>query len=111
MVSSGVQLDVVRATSHEGSLATGPDAMAKDCEWAGQLGRPLNILNAEPQNGEELVRLSRELSHDAIVLPVPPTLKNLTGAAPADWLPYMVSHASYAVFVAVHPAIPREVVG
>src|SRR4051794_14711256 len=53
MVSSGVELDVVRAASPNSTLVNGSDALLKDKDWAAQLGRPLNILANEPQSGPE----------------------------------------------------------
>ncbi len=111
MVSSGVELDVVRAAAFEPTLVNGHDALVKDREWAEQLGRSLNVLAAEPQSGADIVRLSRECDHDAIVLPAPSTSWAPPGADADDWMSYVVSHAPCSVFIAVHPAIPREVVG
>ena len=111
MVSSGVELDVVRAAAFEPALVNGHDALLKDREWAEQLGRPLNVLAAEPQSGADIVRISREGNHDAIVLPAPSTTWAPAGADADDWMSYVVTHAACSVFIAVHPAIPREVVG
>ena len=111
MVSSGVQLDVVRAAAHEPALANGLDALVKDQEWAAQLGRPLNVLTAEPQSGPDIIRLSREGNYDAIVVPAPSTTWAPRREVAEDWMSYVVTHAPCSVFVAIHPKIPREIVG
>ncbi len=111
MVSSTVELGIVRAATIEPVITNGHDTLAKDREWAAQLGRPLNIIAAEPQTGIEIERFSREGNYDAIVLPAPsPSWKPATQGS-EDWMSYLVAHAPCGVFIAVHPAIPREVVG
>jgi amino acid transporter len=109
MVSSGVELDVVRAAPLNATLVNGSDTLLKDKDWAAQLGRPLNILAAEPQRGQEIVRISREKNHDAIVLPAQPRMPEVSSEQ--DWEAFILAHAHCGVFLAVHPVVPREVVG
>ena len=110
MLSSGVEHDIVRVKSPEAAAINGNSSLSKDKEWAEQLGRAIRLLNGEPQTGPEIVTLSREGNYDAIVLPAPSTWP----PAPADaddWMGYIVRHAPCSVFIAIHPSIPREVVG
>jgi len=111
MTSGGVKLDVVRAAPIEANLTNGHNALAKDAERAGQVGRPITVLEMEPQPGEEIVRLSREGNYDVIIVPAPSTSWKPSGAEADDWMSYVVTHAPCNVFIAVHPSIPREVVG
>jgi hypothetical protein len=109
MLSGSVQHDVVRATSDDHAANNGQNTLPKDRQWAEQLGRVVNLLSGDTKTGPEIVDLSRAGNYDAIVLPGPDAWPSTT--APDDWLPYIVRHASCRVFVAIHPAIPREVVG
>ncbi len=112
MVSSSTELDVVRARSLESNGANSQEAFDKDRQWAEQLGRMVKVLNDAPQTGPEIVRMSREGSYNAIVLPAPSTVwAPSAAAADEDWMSYVVGHAPCGVFIAVHPTIPREVVG
>jgi Amino acid permease len=111
MVSSDVELDAVRAAALESTLVNGHDMLAIDREWAEQVGRPLNVLATEPQSGADIVRFSREGNHDAIVVPAQSTSWPSAGAGTDNWLSYIIAHAPCGVFIAVHPSIPREVVG
>ncbi|HVT29510.1 MAG TPA: universal stress protein, partial [Lacipirellulaceae bacterium] len=112
MLSSSAELDVVRVRSLELEGTNGHDTFVKDRQWAEQLGRTLKVLSEEPQSGAEIVRMSREGNYDAIVLPAPSTKWPPTGEGDErDWMSYVVSHAPCSVFIAVHPTIPREVVG
>jgi amino acid transporter/nucleotide-binding universal stress UspA family protein len=111
MVSSGTELSIVRGAPLETALVNGHDAMAKDLEWAEQLGRPLSILSAQPQSGPEIIRMCGDGNFDAIVVPAPSTSWRREPDIDDDgWLSYVVTHAPCSVFIAVHPAIPREVV-
>jgi nucleotide-binding universal stress UspA family protein len=111
MLSTGVELDVVRAFPSDPSLMNGHNTLDKDRQWAEQVGRTLKVLTDEPQTGTEIVRMSREGGCDAIVLPAPSASWSPSGAASNDWMSFVVHHASCSVFVAIHPTIPREVVG
>ncbi len=111
MVSSGVELDVVRAAALEPALINGDEAFDKDRQWAEQLGRAVQVLSADLQTGADIVRICKERNHDAIVVPAPPHLRIQPGDDSVNWMTYVVHHAPCGVFLAVHPAIPREVVG
>jgi nucleotide-binding universal stress UspA family protein len=111
MMSSSTSLDVIRAHKLDPTATNGTEAFEKDRQWAEQLGRPVKVLSDAPQSGPEIVRMSREGNYDAIILPAPSTSWAPGGAGDDDWMAYVVQHASCSVFIAVHPAIPREVVG
>jgi hypothetical protein len=111
MVSSGVQLEIIRAAALEPSLANGGDVVTKDQEWAEKLGRRLPVVAEQPQSGAEIVRISREMNYNAIVVPAPSESWKFGGDNPDDWLSYVLKNSPCGVFIAVHPAIPREVVG
>lgn len=111
MLSSSVDLDVVRASPLEPTLANGHDPFEKDRQWAEQLGRTLKVLAEDRQTGPEIVRMSRDGGYDAIVLPALSASETPFGAAVADWPIYILLHARCSVFIAVHPTIPREIVG
>ncbi len=111
MVSSGVVLDVVRAAALEPTQINGQDTLVSDRERAEQVGRKLTIIEAGPQSGPDIVRISRQQKHDAIVVPAPSTSWRPEEAGAEDWVSYVIANAPCGVFIAVHPAIPREVVG
>lgn len=111
MLSAEVELDIVRASALEPTLANGHDALDKDRQWAEQLGRTLNVLTAEPQTGLNIVRISRERNHDAIVVPGRSAGGASHSGGGTDWLSFVIGHAPCSVFIAVHPTIPREIVG
>jgi amino acid transporter/nucleotide-binding universal stress UspA family protein len=111
MLSSSIELDIVRARSMESTGANGHDVFDKDRQWAEKLGREIKVLAQEPQPGPEIIRMSREGNYDAIVLPAPSSSWSPAGTGPDDWMAYVVQHAPCSVFIAIHPTIPREVVG
>jgi len=111
MASGSTELAVVRAEPIEPAPTSGGDTLAKDLEWAAQLDRPIAIVANEPQQGDDIVRIARTGSYDAIVLPAPAAMWRPTNGEAEDWMSYVVTHAPCSVFIAVHPAIPREAVG
>jgi len=111
MISSSVELDVVRAAPMEPSLANGQDTLEKDRQYAGQLGRTVRVLSDTCQTGPEIAQISREGDYDAMVLPATSASASPFGNASDDWPTYLLRHAPCSVFIAVHPAIPREAVG
>ena len=110
MVSSSTTLDVIRAHAIDLTAANGQEVFAKDRQWAQQLGRPVAAISDQPQDGPEIVRISREGNYDVAVLPAPSTTWAPSNED-VDWMSYVVHHAPCNVFIAVHPKIPREVVG
>jgi amino acid transporter/nucleotide-binding universal stress UspA family protein len=111
MMSSSTSLDVVRAQRLELGGSNGQDAFEKDRQWAEQLGREINVLAGEPQPGPEIISMSRDGNYDAIILPAPSTAWPAASDGDEGWMSYVVQHAPCPVFIAVHPNIPREVVG
>ncbi|MFO0791064.1 MAG: amino acid permease [Pirellulales bacterium] len=111
MTSGGVTMDLVRAMPIEDKLINGHDALTKDRERAEQVGRSITVLASEPQSGAAIVQLSREGNYDVIIVPAPSTSWRRVSPEASDWVSYVVTHAPCNVFIAVHPAIPREVVG
>jgi amino acid transporter len=110
MLSGGVEFDIVRAAPLELALANGHDTSEKDRKWAEQLGRSVRLIADTPQEGPEIVSLSREGLYDAIVMPALSASATPFGAAAEAWPAYVLQHSSCSVFIAVHPTIPREVV-
>lgn len=110
MISTDVKLELVRAAPLDPAVATN-DEFSKDRKWAEQLKRPVVALSTEVLDGCEIVRLCQERNHDAIIMPAPPHLRIQPGEDRADWLTYVVHHAPCGVFLAMHPLIPRNVVG
>jgi nucleotide-binding universal stress UspA family protein len=111
MLSGSVQLDVVRAASLSSTTENGADTLVRDRQWAEQLGRALTIIADTPLSGSAIIEISRKGSYDAIVLPALTASATPFGPATLDWPVYVLQHAPCSVFIAVHPAIPREAVG
>jgi amino acid transporter len=111
MMSSSTALDVVRAHKLDASATDGQEAFEKDRQWAAQLDRPVKVLSDSPQSGPEIVRMSREGNYDVIILPALSASWSPGAASDDDWMAYVVQHAPCNVFIAIHPSIPREVVG
>ena len=84
--------------------------MAKDLDWAERLGRPLEVLNTEPSRAQNHPHMPRgQLRRDRRSRAVD-IMRTREPDTDDDWLSYVVTHAPCSVFIAVHPAIPREVV-
>jgi hypothetical protein len=111
MVSPGVELNLVRAPALEPALANRLDTSEKDRRWADQLGRTVNLLAQTTRTGPEIVELSRTGFYDAVVLPALSASAMPFGTLADDWPDYILRHAPCSVFIAVHPAIPRQAVG
>jgi hypothetical protein len=111
MLSGSVQLDVVRAAALSSEFENGTDTLIRDRQWADQLGRALTVIADKPLSGVEIIAISRKGSYDAIVLPALTASATPFGPATLDWPVYILQHAPCSVFIAVHPAIPREAVG
>jgi amino acid transporter/nucleotide-binding universal stress UspA family protein len=109
MLSSGVQHDVVKVESQEAAAMNGQHTLAKDVQSAEQVGREVRLLTDTTQTASQIVALSRTGNYDAIVLPAPSSWPPESDGD--DWMAYIVRHAPCSVFVAMHAAIPREVVG
>jgi hypothetical protein len=109
MLASDVALDIVPASPADASLSGAHGTIEMDQQWAEQLGRALAIVATDPQSGPEIVRLTTEGRYDAIVLPAP-SAGWVPAEAADDWRNYVMQHAPCSVFVAAHPAIPREIV-
>jgi hypothetical protein len=110
MLAPDVGLDIVPVPAAEASISEARDAVEADRQRAEQLGRTLQVLATEPQSGPDIVRLAGEGSYDAIVLPALAEAST-AGAAADDWRNYVLQNAACGVFIAAHPAIPREIVG
>src|SRR3954447_3085448 len=111
MLSGSVQLDVVRAAALSATIENGADTLIRDRQWAEQLGRTLTVIADRPLSGNEIIEISCKGSYDAIVLPALTASATPFGPATLDWPVYVLQHAPCSVFIAVHPAIPREAVG
>ena len=111
MLSGSVQLDVVRASSLSATIENGADTLIRDRQWAEQLDRTLTVVADMPLSGIEIIEISRKGNYDAIVLPALAASATPLGPGTLDWPVYVLQHAPCSVFIAVHPAIPREAVG
>jgi amino acid transporter/nucleotide-binding universal stress UspA family protein len=111
MLSGSVQLDVARAPALSSEVENGADTLIRDRQWAEQLDRTLTVVADTPLSGIEIIEISRKGNYDAIVLPALTASATPFGPATLDWPVYVLQHAPCSVFIAVHPAIPREAVG
>ncbi len=110
MLAADVDLALVAVAPQKPATANGEPAIAKDAQRADQLGRIVQILALETQSGPNIVRLANEGNYDVLVVPWPeeshfPTSDDRT------WIGHVLLHASCSVFLATHPAVPREIVG
>jgi nucleotide-binding universal stress UspA family protein len=103
MLSSGVTLDVALAPPLESAADDDEEALVKDQQRAGQLGRSVKLLATAPQSGPEFVRLATSGDYDLIVMPWPA----VQGAN--AWVDYVRHNAPCNVFLAAHALAPREV--
>ena len=109
MLAADVVLDIVPVPSSDPTSAAS-DTIETDRDWAGRLRRQLHVLAVEPQTGPEVVRLVNEGHYDAIVLPAALGSRPAVPTAANEWMSYVVQHVPCGVFIAAHPAIPREIV-
>jgi nucleotide-binding universal stress UspA family protein len=106
MIAPEVALDIIPVPPADAAIRSEVDLIQTDQQWAQQLGRSIKVLAAEPQSGPEIVRQLQEGNYDAVVLPSDASSNGVTD----DWAKYVLQHSPCSVFVAAHPAIPREIV-
>jgi hypothetical protein len=111
MLAADVDLGVVPVFSARVSGDEARDAIEADRQWAEQLGRRLNVLADRPQGGSDIVRLAGEGHYDAIVLHTFGKEGTAANADENEWMNCVLQNATCGVFIATHPAIPREIVG
>jgi amino acid transporter/nucleotide-binding universal stress UspA family protein len=110
MLAADVGLGIVPIASTEALPQNELPTIEQDRLQAAQLGRPVQVLANRPQTGEEIVQLINEGNYDAVVLPAISVPGAGNGAVDA-LTDYILHHAPCGVFIAFHPAIPRQVVG
>ncbi len=110
MLAVDVDLDVVAVAHPEGHLVSGQNLLNSDQHQAEQIGRKLKVLDAEPQTGPDIVRFAREGNYNVIVLPWMDESRSLNGPIDSDWAAYVLQNSPCSVFLASHPAVPKEVV-
>jgi hypothetical protein len=111
MLAADVDLDIVPVPSGQTAGDEARTAIEADRQWAQQLGRTLRVLANEPPSGPDIIRLASEGRYDAIVLQAPGESSAAFASAIEDWMRYVLQNATCGVFIAAHPAIPREIVG
>jgi amino acid transporter/nucleotide-binding universal stress UspA family protein len=109
MLAADIGLGIVSIASSETLPQNELPTIEQDRQQAEQLGRPVTIIAAQPQSGEEIVQLINAGNYDAVVLPSAGMPGATAGAADAC-IDYLLHHAPCGVFIAFHPAIPRQVV-
>jgi len=109
MLTADVGLGLVSIASSEALPKNELPIIEQDRQQAEQLGRPVQVHAGRPQTGEEIVQLISSGNYDAVVLPAAgmPGAGGLSDAC----TDYVLHHAPCGVFIAYHPAIPRQVVG
>jgi nucleotide-binding universal stress UspA family protein len=110
MLAPDVGLGIAPIASMEALPQNELPTIEQDRLQAAQLERPVQVLASRTQTGEEIVQLINEGDYDAVVLPAIslPSAGNGKVDALTD---YVLHHAPCGVFIAFHPAIPRQVVG
>jgi nucleotide-binding universal stress UspA family protein len=109
MLAGTVDLGIVPITSGETLPQSGLPTIEQDRQRGEQLGRPVQVLADRPLSGEEIVQVINTGNYDAVVLPT----FALPGAGTDAVEPigdYLLRHAPCGVFLAFHPAIPRQAV-
>jgi amino acid transporter len=109
MLATDVDFDIAPVQSADDAIASA-ETLEVDRQWAVRLGRTINVCSAQPPSGPELVQFIRQGNYDAVVLPAAETGNQLSTERAAGWAAYTLEHAPCSVFVAAHPAIPREIV-
>ncbi|MEX2317740.1 MAG: amino acid permease [Pirellulales bacterium] len=109
MLAADIGLGIVSIASSETLPQNELPTIEQDRQQAEQLGRPVQVLADRPQSGEEIVQLINAGNYDAVVLPSA-GMPGATGGAADACIDYLLHHAPCGVFIAFHPAIPRQVV-
>ena len=109
MLADDVDLGIVPIASGETLPQTGLPTIEQDRQRGEQLGRPVQVLIDRPLSGEEIVEMINSGDYDAVVLPYIGVL-GATGGAVDPIINYVLHHSPCGVFLAFHPAIPRQVV-
>jgi nucleotide-binding universal stress UspA family protein len=110
MLADDVVLDIVPVPAADAAPRTDQPRIETDRLFAKQLGRAVEVLAAEPQTGPAIVRLAIDGGYDALVVLASQSSTAASHDSAKLWTTHVVQHAPCAVFVAAHPAIPREVV-
>ena len=84
-------------------------ALAADENRAKQLGRELTITDVNGEPGPDVVRLAREGHFDLVVVATPAQWSDTNGRPTAPWLHFLLEHSHCPIFLAIPPAIPKEV--
>jgi amino acid transporter/nucleotide-binding universal stress UspA family protein len=109
MLSPDVALGIVSIASSEALPQQEVPTIEQDRLQAEQLDRPVQVHANRPQTGEEIVELINTGDYDAVVLPSAGMPGEMGGLAD-KCIDHVLHHAPCGVFIAFHPAIPRQVV-
>ncbi len=109
MVSVHVGLGLVTIANSENGRSGENSTIEQDRLQAQQLERPVEVHSLVPKTGEEIVELIRAAEYDAVVIPSP-ELIGTTDSPAGACIDHLLHHAPCGVFIAYHPAIPRQVV-
>ncbi len=110
MLACDVALDIVPVAPPDSSLLGDRAAIEKDQQRAAQLGRTVQLLAEANQSGPDIVRLAAEGTYDLLVLPWSEETCAETAPGSGHWSDYVRQHSPCSIFLAVHPAISREIV-
>lgn len=106
MLADEVDLGLVPIASAEALPQGEMPTIEQDRQRAEQLGRPVQALSNQPLSGEQIIDAINAGEYDAIVLPSVSSAESAAG----NVTDYVLKHAPCGVFLAFHPAIPRQVV-
>jgi amino acid transporter len=110
MLLAEVELDFVTTAQNGSSLTNGQETLLRDQQQAEQLGRKVKLLSDLPQNGSNIVRFAQEGNYNLIVVPRTDESRSLSAASENDWVGYVLQNSPCNVFLASHPALPKQLV-
>jgi amino acid transporter/nucleotide-binding universal stress UspA family protein len=106
MLADDVDLGIVPIAAIEALPQGEVPTIEQDRQQAEKLDRPVQVLSTRPLSGEQIVETINTGDYDAVVLPSASAAESAAGHV----TDYVLAHAPCGVFLAFHPAIPRQVV-
>jgi nucleotide-binding universal stress UspA family protein len=106
MLADDVDLGIVPIAAIEALPQGEVPTIEQDRQQAEKLNRPVQVLSTRPMSGVQIVETINTGDFDAVVLPSVSAAESAAGQV----TDYVLQHAPCGVFLAFHPAIPRQVV-
>ncbi len=109
MLAEDVELSFV-AVSHSNGQIVADNVLRRDQHQAEQLGRRINVFDADIPIGPAVAQHARQGNYSLIVLPWSDEAHEFAASPQSDWSEYIIHHSPCSVFLASRPTVPKEAV-